>query len=317
MKFCGYRIEPGQKRTVRIPVPRAEAMELIVICGRKPGNTLVITAGVHGCEYVGIEAAGRLAEVLDPQELRGNVILAPLLNRNGFFQGRKQVVPEDGENLNRAFPGRENGTVSSRIAYVVETSLYPYADFLIDLHSGDSNESLIPLVFCPGAGRQTVNQRAEEAAKTLSVPFRVRSGSKNGLYSWAVQKEIPALLIERGANGLWSEQEVEACMQDVFRVMAFLDIREGSYEPIIQMEIRETVYEEAEADGFWYPVVRAGDRVYTGDRLGCFRTYPEGKEREIRARFDGLVLYHTTALGVRSGESLIAYGKADCQPSYI
>ena len=35
--------------------------------------------------YVGIEAAKRMAELLDPMELAGNVILIPLVNRGGFF----------------------------------------------------------------------------------------------------------------------------------------------------------------------------------------------------------------------------------------
>ena len=44
-------------------------MEGICICGKNQGKTLVITAGVHGCEYVGIEAAKRMAEFLEPMEL--------------------------------------------------------------------------------------------------------------------------------------------------------------------------------------------------------------------------------------------------------
>ena len=309
MIFCGYDIQPGQKKNIKIPVPQAEAMDAIFVCGKDVGKTLVITAGVHGCEYVGIEAAKRLSEVIDPLELRGNIILIPLLNINGFFQGSKQVIPEDNENLNRAFPGKADGTLSSRIAYAIETNIYPYADFLIDLHSGDSNESLLPLVFYPGAGNQSVNEQAIEGAKELSVPYRVKSSSKNGLYSWAVQKQIPALLIERGANGLWSEQEVEDCMNDIFRIMSFLGIRQEQYKNIDQIEITEAIYEEAETNGYWYPNITAGEKVYSGDRLGYFQTYPDKKLIDIRAKFDGLVLYYTTSLGVKSGDSLVAYGR--------
>lgn len=309
MRVCGYDIMPGQKKNIKIPVPQAESIDLIVICGKNPGKTLVITAGVHGCEYVGIEAAKRLSEIIDPSELKGNIILIPLLNTNGFFEGRKQVVPEDGENLNRVFPGKMDGTISSRIAYAIEKNIYPYADFLVDLHSGDCNESLQPLVFCPDAGRQDINELALEGAKTLSVPYRVKSKSKNGLYSWAVQQKIPALLIERGANGIWSEDEVVACMNDIFRIMSFLKMKETEYEKIPQIEINEAVYEEAEGNGFWYPSVTVGERVCCGDKLGCFQTYPEKKIVDIRAKLDGFILYYTTSLGVKSGESLIAYGK--------
>jgi len=309
MRFCGYDILPGKKKNLKIPVTEAEAIDILVICGKESGKTLVITAGVHGCEYVGIEAAKRLSEKIDPSGLQGNVILIPLLNADGFFEGRKQVVPKDGENLNRIFPGKKDGTISSQIAYSIEKNIYPYADFLIDLHSGDCNESLQPLVFCPDAGATEINTMAMEGAKVLSVPSCVKSKAKNGLYSWAVQQKIPALLIERGANGVWSEEEVMACMDDIFRIMSFLGIRETEYEAVEQIEINETVYEEAGANGFWYPNVTAGKQVQCGERLGLFQSYPDNTIVEIQARFDGYILYHTTSLGVKSGESLVAYGR--------
>lgn len=309
MIFCGYEGKPGEKAWVEIPVPDAKPIDAMLCCGMQEGKTLIVTAGVHGCEYVGIEAVRRLAEELDPAQMCGNVILLPLVNAEGFFQGAKQVVPEDNENLNRVFPGEKGGTLSRRIAYAVESSLYPCGDFLIDLHSGDCNESLFPLVFFPSAGKKEVNDRALEAAKWLSVPYRVKSVAKNGLYSWAVQKELPSLLIERGANGRWSEDEVLACMEDVFRIMSYLEICSRSYERIHQTEITEAIYEEAQSNGFWYPDITSGERVSRGQRLGRLQSSFDGRTTEIRAAFDGVILYYTTALGVRKKDPLVAYGR--------
>ena len=137
MIFCGMALVPGRKVRVPLPVPGAQPLETLCLCGAAPGRTLVVTAGVHGCEYVGVQALRRLAVELDPAELSGNVILLPLANPTGFYAGAKQVVPEDGVNLNRAFPGDPAGTLSARLAYALETALYQAADFLADLHSGD------------------------------------------------------------------------------------------------------------------------------------------------------------------------------------
>lgn len=41
---------------------------------------------------------------------------------------------------------------------LLETALYQAADFLADLHSGDCNEALYPLVFFPTAGTEAVNR---------------------------------------------------------------------------------------------------------------------------------------------------------------
>lgn len=313
MIFCGNSIMPGERKDISIPVPSAPPLHAVYLCGVVPGPTLVVTAGVHGCEYVGIQALRGLAKELDPAALSGNVILLPLANPSGFYAGAKQVVPEDGINLNRAFPGNIGGSLSARLAAVLEQTLYPAADFLADLHGGDCNEALHPLVFFPVTGKEAVNRAALEAAKSLTVPYRVRSSAKSGLYSWAVQKGIPALLIERGGAGLWSECEVAACREDIDSLLRHLKLLPGENPPREQMEIAEAVYEEAVANGFWYPAVRADTPFQKGELLGRLEDEAGGLIQEIRAAFTGVLLYYTMALGVRAGDPLIAYGlPAEC-----
>lgn len=308
MIFCGTNILPGERKKISIPVPSALPLHAVYLCGAAPGPTLVVTAGVHGCEYVGIQALRNLAEELDPAALSGQVILLPLVNPGGFYAGAKQVVPEDNINLNRAFPGNMGGSLSARLAAVLEQTLYPAADFLADLHGGDCNEALHPLVFFPVAGEEAVNRMALEAAKSLTVPYRVRSSAKNGLYSWAVQKGIPSMLIERGGQGLWSESQVAACREDVYSLLRHLKILPGQNPPREQVEIVEAVYEEAKADGFWYPAVKADTPVREGMILGRLEDEEGNLIQEVHAAFTGVSLYYTTALGVRAGAPLIAYG---------
>ena len=77
MTFCGETILPGERKRVPLPVPDAQPLDCICLCGAKPGWTLVVTAGVHGCEYVGIQALRTLAQELDPSAMAGNVVLLP------------------------------------------------------------------------------------------------------------------------------------------------------------------------------------------------------------------------------------------------
>ena len=116
MTLCGFEIAPGEKRQVKLPVPGGAPLEAWLLCGAHPGKTLVVTAGVHGCEYVGILALQKLVETLDCATLYGQVILLPLVNSKGFFAGVKQLNPADDRNLNREFPGREDGTETQRMA---------------------------------------------------------------------------------------------------------------------------------------------------------------------------------------------------------
>ncbi len=320
MRLSDLKAGSGIKQTLLLPITSPYPIEMTVICGCRPGKTLVVTAGVHGCEYVGIETLTRLKEELTPDVLSGRVILLPLVNPEGFYLGSKQTVPTDGKNLNRMFPGDPNGTFSSRLAGVLEDTLYPEADFLIDLHGGDVNEALTPLIFFPTAVPQALSLQSAAAAAALSVPYRVSSTSKNGLYSRAAQCGVPALLVERGEKGLWSKEEVSACKNNLYELMHHLKILSAVpvpptspapfYSDFKQVEICEAIYEEAPANGFWYPAVSsAGETCKQGALLGTLKDiYGNVIFRSI-APFDGVVLYFTLSLGVSCKDPLIAYGK--------
>ena len=82
--FLRSRIDAGTKSEGPLPVSGAQPLDTVCLCGTAPGKTLAVTAGVHGCEYVGVQALRRLAAELDPAELSGNVIFLPLANPTGF-----------------------------------------------------------------------------------------------------------------------------------------------------------------------------------------------------------------------------------------
>jgi predicted deacylase len=100
--------------------------------------TLILTAGVHGDEYEGQIAVAELARMLDTAEIRGRVILLPMV----FFlaaEARCRVSPVDDGNLNRLYPGNFQGTLSEMIAHFHEEVIVPLADYAVDLHSGGSS----------------------------------------------------------------------------------------------------------------------------------------------------------------------------------
>ena len=210
------------------------------------------------------------------------------------------------------FPGKSDSTFSSQLARVLEETLYPEADFLMDLHGGDVNEALTPLLFFPTAVPESLSAAACAAAESLSVPYRVASTSRNGLYSWAAQCGIPALLVERGERGLWSGEEVSACRENVYELMRHLGILHVDMVSACfpQTEIRKAVFEEAPTDGFWYPTMsEAGQKLKQGALLGTLKDSYGNEIARYTAPFEGVVLYYTLSLGVRSGDPLIAYGK--------
>ena len=121
-------------------------MPVTLVNGTHDGVTLLVTAGIHGGEYPGIEAAIRFAAGLEPIEVSGQVILMPLVSPEAFHARVQYVLPSDGKNVNRQFPGRALGTASERIAYTVVSEVARQTDAWIDLRGGDIHEAL-DLVF--------------------------------------------------------------------------------------------------------------------------------------------------------------------------
>lgn len=106
MTICGLEIKRGTKLRTMLPVPDTMTkIPLTVINGVEEGPTLLITAGIHGGEYPGIAAAIELGRDIEPEHVRGCLIILHPVNIQGFWARREFIVPEDGKNLNRVFPG--------------------------------------------------------------------------------------------------------------------------------------------------------------------------------------------------------------------
>ena len=101
MKIYETKVEAGTKQWLKIPVDEECSLKAAAFCGSRPGKRLIVTAGVHGCEYIGILAVSRLIQELDPRQMKGEVVFLPIANEGGFYKEIKQLVPEDGVNLNR------------------------------------------------------------------------------------------------------------------------------------------------------------------------------------------------------------------------
>lgn len=73
------------------PLPEIE-IPFGVIEGAKAGPRLLVTAGVHGSQLCAIETGLRLLR-LHPSNIRGSVMVLPLLNPGGFTARSIYVMP--------------------------------------------------------------------------------------------------------------------------------------------------------------------------------------------------------------------------------
>ena len=139
-------------------------------------------------------------------------------------------------------------------------------------------------------------------------------------------------MLERGGGGLWSAEEIKECRNNIRELMVHLGmIREDEKGESKtwknkrniarkdketeagkeQREILHTEYLKFPADGIWYPSVTAGQHLKAGDIIGELYRMDGELIHRYKAKQAGIVLYYTTALGVRAGDSLAAIGKLE------
>src|SRR6202035_3579878 len=148
-----------------LEVPVAE------IGGALDGPRLTVIAGVHGCEYAPMAAVRRWIAELESAELRGRILAVPVLNLPAFRARSPFVVPDDGKNLNRCFPGDPAGTLADRLAHATFTQLISGSDALVDVHAGDMVEALEPFALYDAGASEA---RALEMASAYGLGYVIR-----------------------------------------------------------------------------------------------------------------------------------------------
>lgn len=302
-------IVPGKKMSDFINVPGTPVqMPTTIIAGEQPGKNILITGGVHGGEYPCIETAIRLAQQLQPSDIRGTLLIIHPVNTPAFLAKLQYYGPYDGKNLNRVFPGKAMGTVSERIAYTVH-QLQKNADFYIDLHGGDLHEALIPFVIYSKVGEVEVTKQSMQAAAAVGFPYIVGSSSTNGSIGAAATVGTAGFLAELGQCGRWSEQEVETYIAGIKNVLRYLGSLDG---PVIDHQdikyLDQMTVSKAAHDGCWYPSKALEEQVKKGEKLGEIRDFFGETLSEYHAEMDGMVLYVVTSLAITKGDPLIALG---------
>lgn len=104
--------------------------------GASAGPTLCLVAGIHGDEINSVEIARRSFHSIDPQRLRGTLIVVPAAISLGFRTMNRYMI--DRRDLNREFPGSVKGSVASIVANAVFERVVRHCDALIDLHTGSN-----------------------------------------------------------------------------------------------------------------------------------------------------------------------------------
>lgn len=285
----------------------------VALRGARDGPTVLITAGIHAAEYTGIEAAIRLGRTLDPAEVRGTIVMLPLLNRPGFYERSIYVNPEDNDNLNRLFPGDPAGTWGQRFAHRLLTEIVVKFAHAIDLHAGDLIEDLTPFVIYRETGDAVRDATIVRMANAYGAEWAVKSaptGERPGsLYAVAALNGVAAMLAESGGRGLLIEEDVMRHVHGVTNILRAIGALDGEPEPVAPPTVVESFdWVRSPGEGMFHCGVHVGQRVRVGDLVGELTDLVGAPIATIRAPVSGVVLFVVTSPAIKRDGLLLAIG---------
>lgn len=315
------KVAPGEMKSGYLTVPgkdnSATFIPVTVINGSKKGKNLALVAGVHGYEYPPILALYRLKRTLDPEFLAGTIIFVHIANIPGF---QKRVIyynPFDWKNLNRAFPGDPEGSLSQRTAHILTEKIVKRCDYLVDLHCGDGNEALIPYAYWMLGENEVLNEMTKKMALAFGIKHIIidKGRTRDIAYSkylgnTTVLHEKPAITTESGYLGRTDEESIVCNMNGILSIMRLFHMIEGEPNFVsdpVWIDQYEVIY--SNADGLFYPLTKMGYFVRKGEKVGYVSDFLGNAIQEYRAPFTGIILYIINTPPANQGEPLFEIGK--------
>ena len=256
-----------------LQVPLAVGEDLSINKNRfgSGGKRLCIVTGTHGDELEGQYVVWRLAQILrqNPERLRGTVDLYPALNPLGIST-MTRGMPLCDLDMNRTFPGNENGSMSEMIAARLIQDLKG-ADACIDIHASNSFLREIPQV------RINVNmaQQLVPLAKHLNMDLIWVHAAATVLESTLAHSlnalDTPTLVVEMGVGMRLTRAYGEQLITGILSLMTHMGIWEEE-APSVQTPIVSSdghvSFVNAGAPGIFIPAVEHASYVEEGQVLG-------------------------------------------------
>ncbi len=289
---------------------------LVEVTGSQDGPLLTVISGVHGCEYASMDGVRHWLRGLATRDIGGRVRAVPVLNVTAFAARTPFVVPEDGKNLNRCFPGDPAGTLADRLAYDAFTQLITGSDAYIDAHCGDMVEALQPFALYESGQAE---DRAHQLATAYRLPYVIRqvagpdravSGTSSGA---AAAAGIPAITAEAGQCGLVQKDAVAMHVAGLNSVLESLGMTDAVPGAVAsgpeQTQLSRFLWLSCRDAGWWEPTVGAGDAVTAGQVIGTVSTLDgSGVLEEIVAPADGVIIFLTSSPAVAADGLLLGLG---------
>ena len=275
-----------------------------VIRGFDAGPTVFLTAAIHGDELNGVATVRRLMTSITPSQLRGTLICVPVVNRVGFLTHTRYLPGR--RDLNRYFPGDDQGNSASRTAWTLFREIVARSRYGIDLHTASVGRTNLPHL------RADMSQpEVRSLARAFGSEIIIDSpGSPRTLRAAATRAGVPTIILEAGETFRFQRNMVSYGVSGVRSVLSTLGMIDAKPRaPRFRVVVKVTEWARPERGGIADVLVRPGQIVYEGDAIASI-TNPFGREvSTLTAPVTGLIIGITTVAMVNRGDAICHIAK--------
>ena len=307
--LSGSEIAPGTRRMINVPMPDLSSqsgvfMPVHVVHGKQPGPVLFISAAIHGDELNGIEIIRQVLATKVVSRIKGTLIAVPVVNAYGLINASRYLP--DRRDLNRTFPGSENGSLAGRLAKLFMDEIVSVSTHGIDLHTGSGHRTNLPQIRANLDDPET-----DRLARQFGVPVLLNASVRDGsLRGSASDNGIPMLLYEAGEALRYNDISIRAGVSGIISVMRSLEMlkpsrnaRSKALEPFVA---RSSRWLRAPVSGMFRSSVRLGAQVAAGDVIGHIaQASAEGSRLPVKSSHAGVIIGRMEMPSVYEGDALL------------
>lgn len=271
LPILGKKVVLGESAKVSFSVAKLHTQNtidvpVIIERSKKPGPTVLITAGIHGDEVNGVEVVRQIISKGINKPKKGTIICIPVINVFGFIHMDREFP--DGRDLNRVFPGAKSGSLASRVAHKLMTEIVPHADLVLDFHTGGADR------FNAAQIRIIKNEVVlDELAQVFGAPIIYYSKNLNKSFRNTCYKlGIPMLLFEGGKSFHIDNTVTNTGVNGTKRVLDHLGMLNRKFKVSKPkkncIKILDSKWIRANHSGMFKAIVDVNTLVKKGDVLG-------------------------------------------------
>lgn len=284
---------------------------VLLVQGRSDGPTLGLTAAIHGNELNGIPIIFRLIDAINTKKLKGRIIAIPGLNSVSMQLDDRRFI--DGEDLNRIFPGKKNGSNSEQYAYKISERILPFFNVHIDMHTASFGRV------------NTMYARADLTNDTLRTLARLQrpdiildgkessvgSGSARTMRAETVLRNIPSVTIEYGNPQVFQNEMTDRGFEGILNTLGWLnmygEIKLKDFEDSA-IYCKRSYWIYMEEGGFLEIKVELNQQIVKNEKIAIVRDAFGKIIKEYVAPEDGVVIGKSSNPENMSGGRIIHLG---------